>query len=210
MKEKIGKSYRGFSGWLRYVRDYKENILNESIMEGEIVEANKKTEKIKAKYIATINELEKELKEKEYLANEKDKLLEKRNKRIEILNKDYSDLKKRANELRELITKLSKTVDKQKVDLAKKEKQRRKNAGAIGGLTTENNKLKEELNKANYTVNYYRKNRKEPTIEELKAYEYSRREVEKRQKTIQVKDSDITCGTLNASKVTTAESNDKK
>ena len=60
-----------------------------------------------------------------------------------------------------------------------KESLRRKNASAIGGLKCKINSLTKELEQANYTINYYRKSKK-PNVEEIKAYEYQRKEVEKR------------------------------
>ena len=71
--------------------------------------------------------------------------------------------------------------------LKEKEHQRRLNASAIGGkqkkmasLEKEMELLKEELRIKENTINFYKSRQKEPTIEEIKAYEYSRKEVEKR------------------------------
>ena len=104
-----------------------------------------------------------------------------REKRIEATNNKLSEYIRRNDELRSM---LKTTMDENKElqeKLDQKELARRKNAGAIGGLKAKINELTEKLNKANYTIEYYRKSKK-PNIEEIKAYELGYKEVEKRQK----------------------------
>ena len=61
----------GVGEWLNYVKNYKESKNNEDITDGTIVELNKK-----------IKKLQKELKDREYIAKEKDNLLLLKEKRI--------------------------------------------------------------------------------------------------------------------------------
>lgn len=155
-------NYDGFRGWLNYIRDYNDNkdLLGENTLEKELRE---EIEKLKAN------------------SKEKDNLLVLRNKRIDSCNEEIIDLKRRNDEIRRNMQEMGKENKKLHEKLQEKETARRKNAGAIGGLKAENNKLKQELDKANYTIEYYRKSKK-PNIEEIKAYELGHREVEKRQK----------------------------
>lgn len=162
--------YLGVCDWLNYVRNYKEAKNNEEITDGEKIELNKK-----------IKKLQKELKDREYIAKEKDSLLELKEKRIEAMGNKISSYAKRCDELRSV---LNTTMDENKKlteKVEQKEQARRKNAGAIGGLKARINELEEQLIKANYTIEFYRKSKK-PTLEEIKAYELGHREVEKRQK----------------------------
>lgn len=160
----------GVGDWLNYVKNYKESKNNEDITDGTIVELNKK-----------IKKLQKELKDREYIATEKDNLLALKEKRIEAMGNKISNYARRNDELTSVIETQHKKNEKLQEKVKEKELARRKNAGAIGGLKAKINELKEQLDKANYTIDFYRKSKK-PTLEELKAYEYSRKEVEKRQK----------------------------
>lgn len=160
--------YAGVCDWLNYVRNYKEAKNNEEITDAEKVELNKK-----------IKKLQKELKDREYIAKEKDNLLALKEKRIEAMGNKISGYAKRCDELRSVVnTQYNQILDLED-QVKEKEQARRKNAGAIGGLKAKINELIEKLDKANYTIEYYRKSKK-PNIEEIKAYELGHREVEKR------------------------------
>lgn len=155
-------NYDGFRGWLNYIRDYKDNkdLLGENTLEKELRE---EIEKLKAN------------------SKEKDNLLVLRNKRIDSCNEEIIDLKRRNDEIRRNMQEMGKETKKLQEKLQEKEKARRKNAGAIGGLKAENNKLKQDLERANQKITWLKTNQKAPTKEEIIAYETRQREVEKRQ-----------------------------
>lgn len=161
----------GVGDWLNYVRNYKESKNNEDIADGTIVELNKK-----------IKKLQKEAKNREYIAREKDSLLELKDKRIEAMGNKISNYAKRNDELRSVIETQYKENEKLQEKVKEKELARRKNAGAIGGLKAENNKLKQDLERANQKITWLKTNQKAPTKEEILAYEMRMKEVEKRQK----------------------------
>ena len=156
-------NYDGFRGWLNYIRDYNDNkdLLGENTLEKELRE---EIEKLKAN------------------SKEKDNLLVLRNKRIDSCNEEIIDLKRRNDEIRRNMQEMGKESKKLQEKLQEKEKARRKNAGAIGGLKAENNKLKQDLERANQKITWLKTNQKAPTKEEIIAYETRQKEVEKRQK----------------------------
>lgn len=163
-------NYNGFRGWLNYIRDYKDNkdLLGENLKEKEL---NEEIEKLK-----------KELKDREYIATEKDNLLALKEKRIEAMGNKISNYAKRNDELRSVIETQYKENEKLQEKVKEKELARRKNAGAIGGLTAKINELKQDLERANKKITWLKTNQKAPTKEEIIAYETRQREVEKRQK----------------------------
>ena len=177
--------------WLNYcrIKSYKENKKNEEIADGTIVELNKQIENVKKDY-------EEKEKQSEFIAKEKDNLIKLLNNRIDALNEKISSVCKRNNELRSILQATSNELDSTKEELAKEKISRKKCAGAVGGLTARVNSLTKELkqttgerdmamkslDQAKYTINFYKTHQKSPSIEELKAYEYSRKEVEKRMK----------------------------
>lgn len=119
-------NYDGFRGWLNYIRDYNDNkdLLGENTLEKELRE---EIEKLKAN------------------SKEKDNLLVLRNKRIDSCNEEIIDLKRRNEEIRRNMQEMGKEIKKLKDKLVEKEKARRKNAGAIGGLKAKINELKQDL-----------------------------------------------------------------
>ena len=169
--KKITKLYLEFRDWLNYVRSYKENMQNDLIMDHRLIE-----------YKEQIDKLIKEKKEQEYIAKEQSNLVLLRDKRVQSLSDKYSSIVKRNNELRNTVQTLSSKIDELNALVLEKEEARRKNAGAIGGFKAQINNLTKRLDQANYTIEFYKNHRKSPTLEELKAYEYSRKEVERRQK----------------------------
>lgn len=160
-------NYDGFRGWLNYIRDYKDNkdLLGENTLEKELRDE--------------IEKLKEKLKEN---SKEKDNLLALRNQRIDVLNQETIDLKQRNDELRRNLGTTMKANNELQEKIKEKEKARRKNAGAIGGLKAENNKLKQDLERANQKITWLKTNQKAPTKEEIIAYETQMKEVEKRQK----------------------------
>lgn len=169
MKEELKKTYRGFLGWIRYVRDYKDNIDNDLIYDHKLIEKQREIDKQKV-----------ETAEYKYLVAERQKLIQLQEKRIQNLNKKITGLKKEKKELCDSLANAQLKMNVLEDKLNEKEQSRRASAGAIGGLKAKINDLTNELAKAEYTIEYYRNNRKKPNVEEIKAYEYSRKAVEKR------------------------------
>jgi chromosome segregation ATPase len=156
-------NYDGIRGWLNYIRDYKDNkdLSGENLKEKELQDRIDKL---------TTN------------SKEKDNLLALRNQRIDVLNQEITDLKQRNDELRRNLNTTMKENDKLQEKVEEKEKARRKNAGAIGGLKAKINELKQDLERANQKITWLKTNQKAPTKEEIIAYETRQKEVEKRQK----------------------------
>ena len=163
-------NYEGFRGWINYIRDYKDNIDNDLISANEVIKANEEIKKLKKKIADNV-----------YIAKEKDGLIAKLNQRIDYLNEKISSHAQRCEELRKNLNTTMKENEHLNEKLKEKEKARRKNAGAIGGLKAKINELTNQLDKANYTIDFYRKSKK-PNIEEIKAYDTRMKEVEKRLK----------------------------
>lgn len=159
---------RGVNNWLNYVRNYKENKDNDLIYDHKLIEKQREIDKQKV-----------ETAEYKYLVEERQKLIQLQEKRIQNLNKKITGLNLKKRELVECLAYAQIKMNMLEDKLAKKESSRRKNASAIGGLKAKINSLTKELEQANYTINYYRKSKK-PNVEEIKAYEYQRKEVEKR------------------------------
>ena len=59
--------------------------------------------------------------------------------------------------------------------LQEKEKQRRKAVGSVGGYKTKVARLEEEIENLNERIEFLKHNRRAPSIEELKDYEYRRK-----------------------------------
>ena len=110
----------GVGEWLNYVRNYKESKSNEDITDGTIVELNKK-----------INKLQKDVKDREYIAKEKDNLLLLKEKRIEAMGNKISGYAKRNDELRSIIETQYKENAELTEKIKEKELARRKNAGEL-------------------------------------------------------------------------------
>lgn len=164
-------NYEGFRGWINYVRDYKDNKDNDLISANEVIKANNK-----------IQRLEKKVEQLSYIGKEKDNLIMLREKRIEATNNKLTSYIKRNDELRSTLETQCKITKELEEKVKEKELARRKNAGAIGGLKAENNKLKQDLERANQKIIWLKTNQKAPTKEEILAYEMRMKEVEKRQK----------------------------
>ena len=149
-----------------------------------------------------IKQYEKTIKNKKENITEDVNTIETLRNEIERLNKELSTEKKDnktkydtlkieyeiKNNL--LIKEQKKTLDLQQ-QLKEKEYQRRANATRIGAKQRRINNLekniksleerhKQEIDMKERTINYYRNNRKSPTIEEIKAYENGDKEVLKR------------------------------
>ena len=169
MKEEFKKTYRGFVGWLRYVRDYKDNIDNDFVSEQRLIEARKEIEKLH-EYIEKDTNAYKEL----------EFLIELREDQIHNLNNKVGELQRERKGYQASIVELQKHIEELTKKILRIEHSRRQRAGAIGGLKAKINELTNELAKANHAVEFYKSNRKKPNVEEIKAYEYSRKEVEKR------------------------------
>ena len=163
--------YLEIRDWLNYcrIKNYKENKQNDLESDHRLIECQKKIEK-----------LEKEKSQHEFIEKERENLALLRERRIQALSDKLSSTIKRNKELRQVIQSNSEKIDTLNVKLQETEEARRKSAGSIGGLKAQINKLTKKLDEANYTINFYKTHRKSPSLEELKAYEYSRKEVERR------------------------------
>ena len=170
--------YLRFREWLKYVRNYKNSKEQEDTRDCKIRKLENK-----------IKKLEVQLEEKNTIEEERTNLYQKRENVITLLNEKVSNLMKRNKELRKLFQESQDEVKELEAKLAEKEHSRRVSAGAIGGLTARINELKKKLINANHIINFYKTHQKSPNIEELKAYEYSRKEVERRQKNGETKKS---------------------
>lgn len=156
-------NYDGFRGWLNYIRDYKDNknLLGENLKEKEL---NDRIDQLRG------------------LTKEQSDLLVLRNNRIDNCNQEITDLRKRNDELRRNLGTTMKANNELQEKVKEKEKARRKNAGAIGGLKAKINELKQDLERANQKITWLKTNQKAPSKEEIIAYETRMKEVEKRQK----------------------------
>ena len=163
--------YLRFREWLKYVRDYKENKDNDSIYDHKLIEKDKEIELLKN-----------ELKKSDFLNGERANLIQLQEKRIQKLNRNYKEKNLLIKDLDSQLKIKAEIIHELEAKLAEKEHSRKVCAGALGGYKAKIRQLQEELDKANYTVNFYKTHQKSPNIEELKAYEFSRKEVERRQK----------------------------
>lgn len=156
-------NYNGIRGWLNYVRDYKDNkdILGENLKE---------------------KELNDKITQLENINKEQSDLLALRSKTIDVLNDELTQQKKRNNELRKTLEKQCDVSNDLEAIINKKELERRKNAGAIGGLKKKINELNYELEKAKHKINFLEKSKHAPSKEEIIAYETRMKEVEKKLK----------------------------
>lgn len=161
--------YLRFREWLKYVRNYKNSEAEE----------NTRDCLLKEKY-KEIDALKKEIKNCDFMNEQRAELIKLQENRIQNLTKKHGELKKEINKLNENLELKKKIINDLEKKLNEKEQSRRKSAGVVGGLKAKINQLQKELDKANYTINFYKTHQKSPNIEELKAYEYQQKEVEKR------------------------------
>lgn len=157
-------NYEGFKGWVRYVRDYKNNIENEHVYSETISEIEEYKKKLNQEII---NKL--------LLEKEKNNLLEAKESKIKSL----------LTELREANIEKEHYIDEyQRATflLKEKEKARRQTAGQVGGLKAKISTLKKDLARANQKINWLSANQKAPTKEEIIAYDTCMKEVEKKLK----------------------------
>ena len=160
--------YLRFREWLKYVRNYKNSEEEE----------NTRDCLLKEKY-KEIDALKKEIKNCDFMNEQRAELMKLQEKRIQNQNKKIRELKIREKQFIEKMADDLKIREDLEKKLNEKEQSRKASAGALGGYKAKINQLQKELDKANYTIEYYRKSKK-PTLEEIKAYEYQRKAVEKR------------------------------
>lgn len=160
--------YLRFREWLKYVRNYKNSEEEENTRDCLLKEKYKEIEALK-----------KEIKNCDFMNEQRAELMKLQEKRIQNQNKKIRDLKIREKQFIEKMADDLKIREDLEKKLNEKEQSRRKSAGVVGGLKAKINQLQKELDKANYTIEYYRKSKK-PTLEEIKAYEYQRKAVEKK------------------------------
>ena len=160
--------YLRFREWLKYVRNYKNSEEEENTRDCILREKYKEIETLK-----------KEIKNCDFMNEQRAELMKLQEKRIQNQNKKIRELKIREKEFIEKMEDDLKIREDLEKKLNEKEQSRKASASALGGYKAKINQLQKELDKANYTIEYYRKSKK-PTLEEIKAYEYQRKAVEKR------------------------------
>lgn len=160
--------YLRFREWLKYVRNYKNSEEEENTRDCILREKYKEIETLK-----------KEIKNCDFMNEQRAELMKLQEKRIQNQNKKIRELKIREKEFIEKMADDLKIREDLEKKLNEKEQSRKATASALGGYKAKINQLQKELDKANYTIEYYRKSKK-PTLEEIKAYEYQRKAVEKR------------------------------
>lgn len=173
MKNENG--YRGFIGWFRYVRDYKNNLENESIYEGNMVELQKKINKLEKKY-------NQEILSRKLIEQEKNNLLQLRNDKIDILSSSLTQAKIDNNTKQNVINILNEQLDdaeetiKNKILIIKELNMR------YARCQRKIQKLEKDAQKNEHRINFLKSCKDAPSKEKVLAYEKCMREVERRQK----------------------------
>lgn len=166
-------NYKGFRGWLNYIRDYKDNIDNDLIKEQMLIDANRQIGILNVQ-IGTLCKQDKE----------KDDIIKKLNLKIIELKEKLSDTKQKEHNWLISLDNLEQSYVDLQNKLEEKELLRRKCAGQVGGLKAKISVLKKDLARANQKINWLSNNQKAPSKEEIQAYDLQMKEVEKRQKSV--------------------------
>lgn len=171
-------NYKGFRGWLNYIRDYKDNIDNDLVSAQMLVDANKEIENL----IYKIDGLK-------YIQKEQNDLVAKLNARIQRLNGKCGGLKRENNGLLEVATKLNNdyieavdVIEEKKLMIKQLNMKYAQAQRKMKKLTKEIESLNQELAKKDHKINFLKSSKHAPTKEEIIAYETQMKEVEKRQK----------------------------
>ena len=162
----------GYLDWIinkqRYINLYfekqnkvQELILQNKKLEEQLTSATSEFLTKEEKYKATIEDLQKQLIDK--------------SNRVLVLDQAISDRNKEIQELHYELSKITLKLDK-------KVKAFNKIRGSIGGYQKELNKLREEFSIAKKKIAFLQSKMPRKTLEEIKAYDYGRREVLKRSK----------------------------
>lgn len=192
-KLKIGDSYTKICHWINYVRDYESNIEQEDIRDHQLIE--------KQEEIDSLNE---NIKNKNYiigkLQEEADELKEKiskaRTKHSETIKENNFQIDSLSMQLKvkdSLLIKETKKYLAAEKRLKEKEKERIAKDGTIASKNKKISNLEEEINdlkrehkielaKKDYTINYLKTHMRSPNKEEILAYDFQFKEVERRQK----------------------------
>lgn len=170
--KRFGKKFREF--WTNLslnIRDYFIWVFNYKKLNEDW---KKETKENELNGIETNKKIAKLSQENELIQREKDNLIKLREQRIQELNSQVGKLR------RNLSAKEKECIDLQS-KLDEKEKSRKNLASKLGGIQGTIKHLEKELEIANDKIDFLKNNRKSPSLEELRAYEYSRKEVLKRQ-----------------------------
>ena len=162
----------GYLDWIlnkqRYINLYfekqdkvQELILQNKELENDLTSATSEFLAKKEKYESTIEDLQKQLINKSNRVIELDKAVANRNKEIQELHYELSKIT---------------------LNLDKKIKAFNKIRGSIGGYQKELNKLRKEFSVAKKKIAFLQSKIPRKSLEEIKAYDYGRREVLKRSK----------------------------
>ena len=160
--------YLKFRDWLNYVRNYKENKENDLTFDLHLIEKQREIDKQKV-----------EIAGYKCLIKERQSLIHLQEVKIQKLKKKYKEKILLIKDLDNQITTYNEIIHELEGRLANKEHSRKISAGAVGGLKAKINQLQKELDKANYTIEFYKTHQKSPTVEEIKAYDYQFKQVEK-------------------------------
>lgn len=171
-------NYKGFRGWLNYIRDYKDNVDNDLISQQRLIDANKEIEKLK-----------KNIEIQEFTQKAATELLEKQDARIQRLNGKCGGLKRENNGLLEVATKLNNdyieavdVIEEKKLIIKQLNMKYAQTQRKMKKLTKEIESLNHELAKKDHKINFLQSSKHAPSKEEIEAYELQMKEVEKRQK----------------------------
>ena len=164
-------NYNGFKGWIRYIRDYKQNVENAHQYNEYIDERSQLQEQLN-QAIFDKNMYEIELLEIKTQKDQKIKTLK------SLIRREAVDKTTCQN----AVHLLTQQVNELKNKIKEKELLRRKTAGQVGGLKAKISVLKKDLARANQKINWLSNNQKAPTKEEIIAYELQMKEVEKKLK----------------------------
>lgn len=196
MKEMFKTISETMSNVILETRDFGIWVFNYKKLKKEYENEGNCIDHIRIEYNNKIKALSDELQKCHDLNKEKDNLIRLRENHYDNLRTKYVELKNINNELEASIVEKEVSIDalnnefaksikdnkKLQSRLEKKELQRRKSAGRVGGYQKHISKLEQELLKAKNAVNYYKSKMPSPEAEQIKAYDYPRREVLKRQK----------------------------
>lgn len=181
----------------------KEHLKDVEHLLDEISARDDKVREYEKTIINKKTKLEEESNEIFNLTNENKELKEKLSSTIKEFNSKFDDITLQLETKNNLLIKESKKTIDLENKLIEKEHQRRANASTVGAKQAKINKLegkikslKQQLNEsdmlvgsvlkdldiANKKMQFYKSKLPEPTLEELKAYDYQFKEVEKRKK----------------------------
>lgn len=169
-------NYKGFRGWLNYIRDYKDNIDNDLVSEQRLIDANKEIEQLHSK-----------IEMQEYLYKEQCELVNKLDARIKNLNEKLSVTKKKEHDylislddLEQCYAESTGKVEEKNKIIKQLNMKYAQSQRKIKKLNNDIFDLKTKIIQQDHKINFLKSSRHAPTKEEIEAYELQMKEVEKR------------------------------